>query len=144
MTYCVCDEKSPCLYHKEKGMSNHQNEVIAEDKKEAIEDLKCEGCGKLLAYWNEKEQCSCTVVPCDEGLYLDKITGKAYCDDCAEEGEVIEEDGMKRIHYDLEQTLREARRESGMTLRSIASVIVEVLDRDEIKALIEEINATSK
>ena len=79
--YCVCDEKSPCLYHKERNehMSNQQNEVIEEN-----------------------------------------------------------------IHYDLEQTFREARRESGMTLRSIASVIVEVLDKDEIKALIEEINATSK
>ena len=57
-----------------------------------------------------------------------------------QQNEVIEEN----IHYDLEQTFREARRESGMTLRSIASVIVEVLDKDEIKALIEEINATSK
>ena len=71
---CICDEKSPCLYHKEKGMSNHQNEVIAEDR-------------------------------------------------------------MESIHYDLEQTLREARRESGMTLESIASVIKEVLDEDEVEAL---------
>ena len=46
------------------------------------------------------------------------------------------------IHYDLEQTLREARRESGMTLRSIASVIKEVLDRDELNSLIEELKST--
>ena len=78
---CICDEKSPCLYHKEKGMSNHQNEVIAEDR-------------------------------------------------------------MESIHYDLEQTLREARRESGMTLESIASVIAEVLDRDELNSLIEELKST--
>jgi len=75
---CICDEKGPCLYHKEKGMSNQNNEVIAEDR-------------------------------------------------------------METIHYDLEQTLREARRESGMTLESIAGVIVEVLDKDEIKALVHEI-----
>ena len=77
--YCVCDEKSPCLYHKERNehMSNQQNEVIEEN-----------------------------------------------------------------IHYDLEQTLREARRESGMTLRSIASVIREVLDRDELNSLIEELKST--
>ena len=48
----------------------------------------------------------------------------------------------KSIHYDLEQTLREARRESGMTLESIASVIAEVLDRDELKALIEQLYAS--
>ena len=77
----MCDEKSPCLYHKEKGMSNHQNEIIAEDR-------------------------------------------------------------MESIHYDLEQTLREARRESGMTLESIASVIAEVLDRDELNSLIEELKST--
>ena len=80
---CVCDEKSPCLYHKEKGvtkyMSNKENDVIEES-----------------------------------------------------------------IHYDLEQTLREARQESGMTLRSIASVIKEVLDRDELNALIEELYAASQ
>lgn len=73
MTYCVCDEKSPCLYHKEKGMHIKDNEEA------------------------------------------------------------------ETIHYDLEQTLREARRESGMTLRSIASVIKEVLDRDELNSLIEEL-----
>lgn len=54
------------------------------------------------------------------------------------ENEVIEES----IHYDLEQTLREARRESGMTLESIASVIAEVLDRDELNSLIEELKST--
>lgn len=78
---CVCDERGACLYHKERGMSNHQNEVIAEDREESI-------------------------------------------------------------HYDLEQTLREARVESGMTLRSIASVIKEVLDRDELNSLIEELKST--
>ena len=77
---CVCDEKSPCLYHKEKGMHIKDNET--------------------------------------------------------EEAE--------SIHYDLEQTLREARRESGMTLRSIASVIVEVLAEDEIKSLVHEIYAASE
>lgn len=55
------------------------------------------------------------------------------------QNEVIAEDRMESIHYDLEQTLREARRESGMTLRSIASVIVEVLDKDEAESLMEEI-----
>lgn len=75
---CICDEKSPCLYHKEKGMSNHQNDIIAEDR-------------------------------------------------------------MESIHYDLEQTLREARRESGMTLESIASVIKEVLDEDEVEALVKSL-----
>ncbi len=75
---CICDEKSPCLYHKEKGMSNHQNAIIAEDR-------------------------------------------------------------MESIHYDLEQTLREARRESGMTLESIASVIKEVLDEDEVEALVKSL-----
>lgn len=49
---------------------------------------------------------------------------------------------IENIHYDLEQTLREARTESGMTLRSIASVIVEVLDRDEVKSLVHEIYAS--
>lgn len=80
---CICDEKSPCLFHKEKGMSNHQNEVIAEDR-------------------------------------------------------------MESIHYDLEQTLREARRESGMTLESIASVIAEVLDPIEREALIELLKVSLK
>lgn len=51
-------------------------------------------------------------------------------------------DYEETIHYDLEQTLREARRESGMTLESIASVIAEVLDRDELKALIEQLYAS--
>lgn len=78
---CICDEKSPCLYHKEKGMSNHRNEVIAEDR-------------------------------------------------------------MESIHYDLEQTLREARTESGMTLKSIAGILVEVLDADEIKSLVHELYAS--
>lgn len=54
--------------------------------------------------------------------------------------DVIAEDREESIHYDLEQTLREARRESGMTLRSIASVIKEVLDRDEVESLIEELD----
>lgn len=49
------------------------------------------------------------------------------------------EELQETIHYDLEQTLREARTESGMTLRSIASVIKEVLDRDELNSLIEEL-----
>lgn len=52
------------------------------------------------------------------------------------------EELQETIHYDLEQTLREARSESGMTLESIASVIVEVLDRDELKALIEQLYAS--
>lgn len=46
------------------------------------EELKCEGCGKLLAHWDEKEQCSYTDIPCEEGLYLDQETGKGYCDKC--------------------------------------------------------------
>ncbi len=46
---------------------------------------------------------------------------------------------MESIHYDLEQTLREARRESGMTLESIASVIKEVLDEDEVEALVKSL-----
>lgn len=83
MSYCVCDEKSPCLYHKEKGMSNHQNDVIAEDREESI-------------------------------------------------------------HYDLEQTIREARRESGVSLKSFAGILVEVLDADEIKSLVEQIHAASQ
>ena len=56
------------------------------------------------------------------------------------ENEVIEE----TIHYDLEQTIREARRESGMTLKSIAGILVEVLDPDEIKSLIEHLHASSQ
>lgn len=80
--YCVCDEKGPCLYHKEKNitkyMSNKENDVIEES-----------------------------------------------------------------IHYDLEQTIREARRESGMTLQSIAGILVEVLDPDEIKSLIAEMKYAS-
>lgn len=60
------------------------------------------------------------------------------------QNEVITEDRMESIHYDLEQTLREARTESGMSLRSIAAVIVEVLDRDEIKSLVHEIYAASE
>lgn len=64
------------------------------------------------------------------------------------ENDVIAEDReemkAETIHYDLEQTLREARRESGMSLRSIASVIKEVLDRDELNSLIEELNQINK
>lgn len=72
---CICDEKSPCLYHKEKGINNYKP---MSDPRPEYEET---------------------------------------------------------IHYDLEQTLREARRESGMTLESIASVIKEVLDDDEVEAL---------
>lgn len=49
---------------------------------------------------------------------------------------------IENIHYDLEQTLREARTESGMSLRSIAAVIAEVLDEDEAKSLVHEIYAS--
>lgn len=56
------------------------------------------------------------------------------------ENDVIEES----IHYDLEQTIREARRESGVSLRSIAKILVEVLDADEIKSLVHEIYAASE
>lgn len=58
--------------------------------------------------------------------------------------EYEDQDDAEPIHYDLEQTLREARRESGMSLRSIASVIKEVLDRDELNSLIEELNQINK
>lgn len=66
---------------------------------------------------------------------------KGYCV-CDEKGEndVIEE----IIHYDLEQTICEARRESGVSLKSIASILVEVLDTDEIKSLIEQMHAASQ
>lgn len=100
MSYCVCDEKRPCLFYKEKGMHIKDNEVKP-----------------LMPYCG--------------------FCGKEEC-----EGHAVNPNEV--IHYDLEQTLREARRESGMTLESIAGVIVEVLDRDETKALIEELNATSK
>lgn len=60
------------------------------------------------------------------------------------QNEVIAEDRMESIHYDLEQTLREARRESGMTLESIASVIAEVLDPIEREALIELLKVSLK
>ena len=46
---------------------------------------------------------------------------------------------IENIHYDLEQTLREARTESGMSLRSIAAVIAEVLDEDEVKSLVHNL-----
>lgn len=92
MTYCVCDEKSPCLYHKEKGMSQEVKPLMP----------YCGFCGK--------EEC---------------------------EGHAVNPNEV--IHYDLEQTLREARRESGMTLESIASVIDEVLDAGELDALIENL-----
>ncbi|MBP9698119.1 MAG: hypothetical protein KBD65_02935 [Candidatus Moranbacteria bacterium] len=55
------------------------------------------------------------------------------------QNDIIAEDRMESIHYDLEQTLREARRESGMTLESIASVIKEVLDEDEVEALVKSL-----
>ena len=50
--------------------------------KKEIKDLKCAVCGKQLAHWNEEEQCSYTDIPCEEGLYFDKKTGKGYCEKC--------------------------------------------------------------
>lgn len=81
---CVCDEKGPCLYHKEKNMRSALHKAEYEDG-----------------------------------------------------------DDMEPIHFDLEQTIREARREPGVSLRSIASILVEVLDADEIKSLVHEIYAAS-
>jgi len=61
-----------------------------------------------------------------------------------QQNEIIAEDMEETIHYDLEQTIREARRESGVSLKSMAEILVEVLDADEIKSLIEQINASSQ
>lgn len=55
------------------------------------------------------------------------------------QNEEIEEMKEESIHYDLEQTLREARQESGMSLRSIAEIIGEVLDKDELWVFEKEI-----
>jgi len=52
--------------------------------KKEIEDLKCIVCGKQLAHFDEKEQCSYTDVSCDEGLYIDQETGDGYCDKCVD------------------------------------------------------------
>jgi hypothetical protein len=46
------------------------------------EELRCKGCGKLLAHWDEKEQCSYTDIPCEEGLYIDPETLEGFCDKC--------------------------------------------------------------
>lgn len=52
---------------------------------EKFENLYCCVCGKMLAHWDEEEQCSYTDVPCDEGLWIEEETNKAYCDNCVEE-----------------------------------------------------------
>lgn len=48
------------------------------------------------------------------------------------------------IHYDLEQILREARRESGMSIESIAKIMVEVFDRDEMELFIKKLGDYAK
>ena len=52
------------------------------NKKKIKKEFRCEGCNKLLAHWDEKEQCSYTDIPCGEGLYIEEKTGKGYCDKC--------------------------------------------------------------
>lgn len=55
------------------------------------------------------------------------------------QNEEIEEMKEETIHYDLEQTVREARRESGMSIESIAKIMVEVFDRDEIELFVKKL-----
>lgn len=48
--------------------------------------VECVECDRLLAYWDEEEKTSWTVIPCDEGFAVDKEdAGIVYCDKCFEE-----------------------------------------------------------
>ena len=46
---CICDEKSPCLYHKEKNMNNSEQEV-----KISLYDIT-EGINKVEAFIDDEE-----------------------------------------------------------------------------------------
>lgn len=53
------------------------------------EELRCSVCNKLLAHFDEKKQCSYTDVPCGESFCIEEETGKAFCEKCDRENDLI-------------------------------------------------------